>query len=74
LRALLKAGADVNSVDAFGTTALHRAAMHAQVKAIKVLLAAGADPNVKDQSGRTPRQWASDAAAAQVLLQAEGAG
>ena len=50
---LLEAGANVNTADSLGYTALHLAAFQS-ADCVEVLLAAGADIDVRDNSGRGP--------------------
>lgn len=61
LRYLTQAGWDVNSRDANGQTALHKAAFLGYAAAVRVLLDNAADPAVRDSSGLTAldvaRQW-----------------
>jgi hypothetical protein len=45
---------DVNSHDADGTTALHKACQYGRMEIVQTLCAAGADPNATGLSGRTP--------------------
>lgn len=56
---LVKLGADVNSPDADGDTALHGAAQSGNVPMIELLLAKGANPNAKNKQGGTPLMWAA---------------
>src|SRR5438094_8326356 len=57
---LLKAGADVNSPNADGQTALMVVARSGKVEAAKVLLSHGADVNAKEQwRGQTALIWAA---------------
>jgi len=58
VRSLLKAGANVNEADSFGT-ALHEAAKNRRSDIIRILLDAGADVNSRDQWGDTPLYWAA---------------
>ena len=51
---LLKAGADVNSIDKNGLTPLHSAAQKGLKDTVEVLLQAGAYINAKSKSGKTP--------------------
>ena len=51
----------VNRQDNKGKTALHRAAYHGQVKAVKTLLSCDADVRVKDKQGCTPLLAAANA-------------
>lgn len=51
---LIKRGADPNSQDESGKTALHHAAENKNEDAVKVLLENGADPNAEDAWKRTP--------------------
>lgn len=74
IRALVRAGADVNARDRFGQAPLHVAVaidIDAVVQAngllsdmrfdtTRLLLKLGADPDVRDARGRTPRDWAAD--------------
>lgn len=76
VRLLLDAGADPDRIDAFGATALHRAAMR-DGPAMAMLLAAGARPDVAGRPlGRTPLHVAAESGAAGNvrLLLAAGAG
>ena len=50
---------DLNTVDEFGNTALHRAAEHGSVQRIHELLRVGADTEVRDKDGATPLLIAS---------------
>lgn len=52
------AGADLNCSDYDKRTALHVAMNSKRENAIKYLLNNGADPDAKDQSGKTPRDYA----------------
>ena len=54
---LLDLGADANSRDQEGATALMRAAQNGHVQAVAVLLARGADPNLANRSGATALMW-----------------
>jgi thiol-disulfide isomerase/thioredoxin len=58
IKALLKAGADVNSLDEDGCTPLMWAAHNNHEENIKLLLEAGADPAIKDKAGRRAREHA----------------
>jgi len=51
---IIKAGADVNTKDKYGRTALHLASYYMHKQIVKILLDAGADVNAKDQYGYTP--------------------
>ena len=60
IEALLKAGADANSIKANGTTALMMAAASGGADAVKVLLERGADVNAKEAAhGQTALMFAS---------------
>lgn len=51
---LIERGADINAVNAYGETPLHRAAMFAgEFEAVKLLLGKGADANVQDVRGES---------------------
>lgn len=52
--ALIKVGADVNSVARSGNTPLHLAAVPGIAEAVELLLRAGADPKAVDKNGMTP--------------------
>ena len=54
VRILLDSGADVNSLDDNGITALHRAAVEGKTETAALLLDRGADVNPRDNSGYTP--------------------
>ena len=54
---LLDRGADANSRDQEGATALMKAAQNGHVQAVEVLLARGADPSLTNQSGATALMW-----------------
>ena len=56
---LLAAGADPDSQNKYGTTALHLVAGNGRVAAIWALLAAGADVNAKNKRGNTALNWAA---------------
>jgi len=51
---LLDRGAEINSADLLGMTALHWAALNRNATMIKMLLHRGADPNLEDMRGSTP--------------------
>lgn len=61
LQRLIDGGADVESTDATGVRALHRAARAASVPLIEVLLAAGADVSALDPLGRSALSFALEA-------------
>lgn len=50
---LIKAGAELNTANQSGCTALHIAAHKQPARCVQVLLAAGADPNCRDLYGDT---------------------
>ena len=53
-------GADVNTKDRYGRTALLYAAYRENKEAIELLIAEGANVNAKNKKGRTPLNWAID--------------
>lgn len=55
---LLKAGSDINAVDADGDTPLHWAMQAKKWEAAKYLTTAGAKLTIKNRDGRTPIHWA----------------
>ena len=57
VKALIANGADVNEV-AKGGTPLHLAAKNRHPEVVKVLVASDADIDAKDNTGRTPLDWA----------------
>lgn len=54
VRSLLREGADVHALDAFGRTPLYHAAFASRAEVVTALLAAGADPDQADEGGITP--------------------
>lgn len=77
LRALVRAGADVNSPAANGSTPLHWAAGAGALAAVRALLAAGADPSARTYtwrrqvfgrgSGQLPIHWAAESGLRDVV-------
>ena len=57
-RALIAAGADVNTTQHGGWTALHAAALHGNLPLVRLLLDAGAAPATKNETGKTPADLA----------------
>jgi len=51
---LIRRGADVNSKNSWGLTALHIASMDGNIKLADLLIENGADVNIKDDFGKTP--------------------
>jgi len=76
MNALLAAGADVNSKDAFGVTALMRAAYsdYSETERVKLLLDRGADLNIRDSKGDTALRIARRKGATKVVAMLAGAG
>jgi len=64
---LLEDGANVNSAQADGATALHWAAYHGDADLARLLLAAGADPSAANRNGSTPMWLAASRGDAEVL-------
>jgi ankyrin repeat protein len=76
IKALIKAGSDVNAVTSNGTTALHFASAAGDPEAVTALIEHGANVNAKDSLwGRTPLIFAAekDRAAAITILLKHGA-
>jgi uncharacterized protein len=72
VRRLLQAGAEVNSSQSDGATALHWAAYHGNAELAKLLLQAGATPAAANRNGSTPMWLAAnqgDAALLATLLE-----
>jgi ankyrin repeat protein len=77
MKALLAAGADVNSRDAkFGATALSRAAYsdYAETGRVRLLLEHGGDVSIRDSMGDTPLRIAQRKGATKVVEMLAGAG
>jgi ankyrin repeat protein len=72
-RRFLDVGADANSRDEEGATALMRAAQNGQPQAVSVLLARGADPNLANRAGATALMWGVGNARVVELLLDHGA-
>jgi hypothetical protein len=64
---LIKRGANIESLDTYGMTPLHRMASNNLAKGAEALLVAGADPNTKGKCGTTPMQIAQEAHARDVI-------
>ena len=58
IRALLKAGAEVNKTVKQGISPLHKAAEFGHIDAVKLLLESGADPDKASSSGATSLELA----------------
>ena len=59
MTSLIEAGADPNVVDTGGVSPLHRAVRCRCTGAVRALLAHGADPGLRNKSGSTPVDLAS---------------
>ena len=57
--ALLQCGANINTTESNGATALHGAAFHGNIDVAKVLLEHGAEPLLTDSYGNTPLSLAN---------------
>lgn len=64
---LLKAGADVNTQDYAGCSALHVACANRSVVVVKLLVSHGADAHLEDVSGNTPHDLAKAAGSMDLL-------
>ena len=65
---LIKRGANVNSVDDEGNTALHKAARAGAANVVKVLLAVPTiDPTIPNRVGETPLEVASEKRTRQLI-------
>ena len=75
IKALLKAGADIDGINITGFTPIHHAAEAGSPEAARVLIEAGADVNVPSFAGETPLQRARRGGHQEVarLLEAAGA-
>ncbi|XP_030531110.1 ankyrin repeat domain-containing protein EMB506, chloroplastic [Rhodamnia argentea] len=64
---LLENGLDIDTVDEYGLTALHRAIIGKKEAVISHLLRKGADPRARDQDGATPLHYAVQVSAMQTV-------
>lgn len=64
---LIMRGADIQALDTYGMTPLHRMASNNLPVGAKALLAAGADPENRGQCGATPMQIAQESRAQAVM-------
>ncbi|KAF8010903.1 hypothetical protein BT93_J1516 [Corymbia citriodora subsp. variegata] len=64
---LLENGLDIDAVDEYGHTALHRAVIGKKEAVISHLLRKGADPHVRDKDGATPLHYAVQVSAKQTV-------
>merc|ERR1712100_1013024 len=64
---LIKAGADIEALDTYGYTPLHRMASNNLPVGAEALLAAGANPNGKGAMGDTPIRVAQSSRASDVI-------
>eukprot|EP01062_Namystynia_karyoxenos_P031595 TRINITY_DN23433_c0_g1_i1.p1 TRINITY_DN23433_c0_g1~~TRINITY_DN23433_c0_g1_i1.p1 ORF type:complete len:1217 (+),score=319.22 TRINITY_DN23433_c0_g1_i1:87-3653(+) len=67
MRALIKAGADIEARNWYNQTALHRAAHAGHAVCVTELLSLGANPNPQDIEGATPAYWAAENGHTDVL-------
>jgi ankyrin repeat protein len=69
IKAALIGGADANTADELGSTALMHAAAYASTDCMRMLIAAGADVNAASRAGFTALMWAaSDPAKIRLLV------
>ena len=68
MRVILRHGANVNSRQAGGTSALHRAARHDRAAAVNALIEAGADVEIETNEGSTPLGLAAEGGRSEALL------
>ena len=72
-RVLIECGAELNSPQAGGVTALHHAVNRCSLKLVQTLIEAGADPFLKDDQGRSPSDLAKLLAEPQMSTALRGA-
>ncbi len=70
---LLRAGADVNTADSEGTTALMHALIESDVRMLRLLIDSGANVNATNEFDSTPLMYAATELAKTRLLLARGA-
>ncbi|XP_021014387.1 ankyrin repeat domain-containing protein 35 isoform X2 [Mus caroli] len=68
LTILLANGADINSKNEDGSTALHLATISCQPQCVKVLLQHGANEDAVDAENRSPLHWAASSGCASSVL------
>ncbi|XP_073906711.1 ankyrin repeat domain-containing protein 35 isoform X2 [Castor canadensis] len=68
LTVLLANGADINSKNEDGSTALHLATISCQPQCVKVLLQHGANEDAVDTENRSPLHWAASSGCASSVL------
>ena len=73
VRKLLQGGADVNTADGEGTTALMHAVLESDTSMVKLLIEAGAAVNTPNQAGSTALMYAATNLANAQLMLAAGA-
>lgn len=67
LKALLRAGAEVDARDTTGNTALADACVKGHIEIVKVLIEAGADVNIVGRDRKTPLQFAQEGGHQEVV-------
>ena len=67
VKQLIAAEVNLNALDSYGGTALHRAAFKNRIKIAQMLLDAGADVDAESRNGDTALHWATEMGNAEVV-------